>query len=186
MSQRPGPAEEDSRVRLVEALNARLADGLDLWTQVKVAHWNAKGPHFASLRPLFETFALSLANCNDAVAERAATLSGVAHGTARHVASLPRLLEYPGDTWCGPEHVRRLADRFEVFLAGLRESRALGETSGDRATVEIISGVIQAFEKNAWFLRPSRSRRTSSLTTASSPHHEEERAGAGDLLDGVV
>ena len=38
-----------SRARLVEALNARLADGMDLYTQIKVAHWNIKGPHFAHL-----------------------------------------------------------------------------------------------------------------------------------------
>jgi starvation-inducible DNA-binding protein len=155
MYKSPSPLEETARVRLIEGLNARLADGLDLWTQVKVAHWNVKGPQFASLHPLFETFAISLANFNDAVAERAVTLGGVAHGTARHVAAHSRLPEYPGETSRGLDHVRLLAERFDVFLEGLRESRTLGEKTGDTDTVDLLTGVISEFEKNSWFLRAS-------------------------------
>ena len=124
-------------------------------TQVKVAHWNVKGPQFASLHPLFETFAISLAAFNDAVAERAVTLGGVAWGTARHVAAHSKLPEYPGETSKGMDHVRLLAERFDVFLGGLRESRTLGEKAGDVDTVDLITTVISEFEKNSWFLRAS-------------------------------
>jgi|CXWL01.1.fsa_nt_gi starvation-inducible DNA-binding protein len=155
MYQSPSPIEKNARVRLVEDLNARLADGLDLWSQVKVAHWNVKGPQFASLHPLFETFATSLANFNDAVAERAVTLGGLAYGTVRHVSAHSKLPEYPADTTRGMEHVRLLAERFDVFLSGLRETRILGEKSGDVDTVDLITGVISEFEKNTWFLRAS-------------------------------
>lgn len=155
MYQSPSPIEKNTRVRLVEELNGRLADGLDLWSQLKVAHWNVKGPQFASLHPLFETFAVSLANFNDAVAERAVTLGGLAHGTIRHVAAHSRLPEYPADTTRGMDHVRLLADRFDIFLAGLRETRSLGEKSGDVDTVDLVTGVITEFEKNSWFLRAS-------------------------------
>lgn len=155
MYQSPSPIEKNARVRLVDDLNARLADGLDLWSQVKVAHWNVKGPQFASLHPLFETFATSLAVFNDAVAERAVTLGGLAHGTVRHVAAHSKLPDYPANTTRGMEHVRLLAERFDVFLSGLRETRALGEKSGDVDTVDLITGVITEFEKNSWFLRAS-------------------------------
>jgi DNA-binding ferritin-like protein len=47
-----------SRVPSRTARSARLADGLDLHSQIKVAHWNIKGPQFPSLHPLFETFAV--------------------------------------------------------------------------------------------------------------------------------
>jgi starvation-inducible DNA-binding protein len=155
MYQSPSPIEKNTRVRLVEDLNARLADGVDLWSQVKVAHWNVKGPQFPSLHPLFETFAVSLAAFNDAVAERAVTLGGLAHGTARHVSAHSKLPEYPQDTTRGMEHVRLLADRFDIFLAGLRETRTLAEKSGDTDTVDLITSVITEFEKNSWFLRAS-------------------------------
>lgn len=155
MYKSPSPLPEPSRQRLIEALNARLADGLDLWTQVKVAHWNVKGPHFAGLHPLFETFAVSLANFNDAVAERAVTLGGLAAGTARHVAKTSKLLEYPQQTTRDLEHVALLAERLESYVAGLRESRSLAEKESDTDTVDLFTQIVTEFEKNAWFLRAS-------------------------------
>src|SRR5215471_18068394 len=102
----PSRLPEETRRRLIESLNARLADGLDLHGQIKVAHWNIKGPQFASLHPLFETFAVALATHNDTIAERAVTLGGKAYGTARHVAKTSTLADYPQDTTRDLEHVR--------------------------------------------------------------------------------
>src|SRR5262245_9361723 len=86
MYKSPSHLPEDARIQIADQLNARLADGLDLHSQIKVAHWNIKGPQFAALHPLFETFAISLGNFNDAIAERAVTLGARAYGTVRHVA----------------------------------------------------------------------------------------------------
>ena len=40
---------EKTRAVLVELLNARLADSVDLMHQAKEAHWNVKGPSFIAL-----------------------------------------------------------------------------------------------------------------------------------------
>jgi len=155
MYKSPSPLPDAARATLIETLNARLADGLDLHSQIKVAHWNIKGPQFAALHPLFETFAVSLATFNDAVAERAVTLGGVAYGTARHVAATSKLAEYPQDTSRDMDHVRLLAERIEAYLGGARESRTVGERLGDTDTVDLLTGIITLFEKHAWFLRAS-------------------------------
>jgi starvation-inducible DNA-binding protein len=155
MRQSPSQLPEDARAKIADSLNARLADGLDLHSQIKVAHWNIKGPQFAALHPLFESFAVSLAEHNDAFAERAVTLGGTAHGTARHVAKVSKLPEYPQETTRDLEHVKLLAVRIEKFLEGLRESRRVGEQLGDTDTVDIFTQVITEFEKHAWFLRAS-------------------------------
>jgi starvation-inducible DNA-binding protein len=155
MYRSPSPLNEAARVALVATLNERLSDGLDLHSQIKVAHWNIKGPNFAALHPLFETFAVSLANHNDAIAERAVTLGGKAYGTARHVAKASRLPEYPGETTKDLEHVALLAERIEGYLAGLRESRGVAEKQGDTDTVDLLTGIVTEFEKHAWFLRAS-------------------------------
>jgi starvation-inducible DNA-binding protein len=151
----PSQLPEDTRVKIADALNARLADGLDLHGQIKVAHWNIKGPQFAALHPLFETFAVSLAQFNDAVAERAVTLGAKAYGTARYVAKSSRLPEYPQETTRDLDHVKLLAERFEKYLAGVREARGVGEQLGDTDTVDLLTGIVTEFEKNAWFLRAS-------------------------------
>jgi starvation-inducible DNA-binding protein len=151
----PNSLPSDARSRIADTLNARLADGLDLHSQIKVAHWNVKGPQFPSLHPLFETFAVELADHNDAIAERAVTLGGVAYGTSRHVARTSRLPEYPADTAKDSAHVALLAERFDRYLAGLRESRELAESLRDVDTVDLLTGAITGFEKHAWFLRAS-------------------------------
>jgi starvation-inducible DNA-binding protein len=155
MYKSPSKLSEKARGAIAETLNARLADGLDLHGQIKVAHWNIKGPQFPSLHPLFETFAVSLAGHNDEIAERAVTLGGLAYGTARHVAKASRLPEYPQETTRDMEHVRLLAERFETYLEGMRESRGVAEQHGDTDTVDMLTGMISEFEKHAWFLRAS-------------------------------
>src|SRR5215216_148036 len=98
MYKTPSHLPENSRTALIATLNDRLADGLDLHSQIKVAHWNVRGPQFPSLHPLFEQFATQLALHNDALAERAVTLGGIAAGTTRYVAKHSRLADYPADT----------------------------------------------------------------------------------------
>lgn len=92
----------DARAKVTEALNSSLADGLDLYSQIKVAHWNLKGPHFAALHPLFDTLASNALENNDEIAERAVALGALAAGTVRTSAGRSRLAQYPEDvtrTW---------------------------------------------------------------------------------------
>jgi starvation-inducible DNA-binding protein len=44
------PAER--REKLIALLNQHLADTLDLYSQIKQAHWNVKGPQFYQLHEL--------------------------------------------------------------------------------------------------------------------------------------
>lgn len=155
MYKSPSHLSEDTRKKIAATLNDRLADGLDLHMQIKVAHWNIRGPQFAALHPLFETFAVSLAAHNDSIAERAVTLGGRAFGTARHVAKSSRIPEYPQETSRDMEHVKLLAERIETYLGGVLESRGIGEKLGDTDTVDLLTGIVTEFEKHAWFLRAS-------------------------------
>ena len=155
MYRSPSPLPEPSRVKIAEALNSRLADGLDLHSQIKVAHWNIKGPQFAALHPLFESFAVSLATYNDEVAERAVTLGAQAFGTVRHVAKSTKLPDYPQQTSRDMEHVGLLAERISKYLDGVRESRSQAEELRDTDTVDLLTRIVSEFEKHAWFLRAS-------------------------------
>ena len=155
MYQSPSNLSQEARTAIAQALNAVLADGLDLHSQIKVAHWNIKGPQFASLHPLFEEFALSLASHNDEFAERAVTLGAQVYGTVRHAAQTSKLPEYPQDTRRDLEHVKLLAERFELYLGRLREARGRADEHKDIDTVDLLTGTITEFEKHAWFLRAS-------------------------------
>lgn len=153
MYKTPSKLSETARTELISALNARLVDGLDLHSQIKVAHWNVRGPQFPALHPLFETFANQLATFNDSIAERAVTLGGLATGTARHVSKTSRLPDYPQDTTRDLEHVKLLAERFEIYLQGVRDARALAAKNGDDESEGLLTDVVTELEKNTWFLR---------------------------------
>src|SRR5215469_17003147 len=75
-----------TRTRVVELLNARLADAIDLGAQTKHAHWNVKGPNFIALHELFDKVAESVEDQIDTIAERITALGGRAYGTIASVA----------------------------------------------------------------------------------------------------
>jgi starvation-inducible DNA-binding protein len=144
-----------ARGQIAEGLAGALADGLDLHSQIKVAHWNVKGPHFAAFHPLFEGFATALAAFNDEVAERAVTLGARVGGTARGVARASRLEELPAEAVRDLELAALLADRIDQYLDGVRAARGVAEAAGDQDTQDLLTGIVEAFEKNGWFLRAS-------------------------------
>src|SRR2546430_5730711 len=88
---------EQARANIVELLDARLADAIDLQTQMKQAHWNVKGPSFIALHELFDKINEDVEGYVDDLAERVVQLGGIAHGTARSVAKRSGLAEYPAD-----------------------------------------------------------------------------------------
>ena len=152
MKNSPSQIPIDVRKKVCEALRAVLTDGLDLHSQIKVAHWNIKGPQFAALHPLFDTFATDLAVHNDTLAERILTLGTLAVGTARHVAKHSRLPDYPQDLTKDLEHVRLLAERIGAYLVGVRSARDLAMEHKDDDTIDVLTGIGTMFEKHAWFL----------------------------------
>jgi starvation-inducible DNA-binding protein len=147
------PLPEAARARICDALRLALCDAIDLYTQTKVAHWNIKGPQFAALHPLFDSFATGFAQQMDAVAERVLTLGGLAVGTSRHVAKTSRLPEYPQDVTRDLEHTALLRERFDQYAAGLRSARSVAGENGDEDTVDLLTGFVEEVEKHAWFLR---------------------------------
>ena len=109
---------EATRVKVVELLNARLADCIDLQTQTKQAHWNVKGPNFIALHELFDQINEDVEDYVDDIAERAVQLGGVAEGTARRVAERSSLSEYPAKAVDGRSHVEALSSALAAFRRG--------------------------------------------------------------------
>src|SRR3954466_10757859 len=103
------------RTPIVNLLNNRLADAIDLGTQAKQAHWNVKGPNFIALHELFDQINEEVEGYVDEIAERAVQLGGVAEGTARMVAKRSSLAEYPLNATDGRSHVEALSSALASF-----------------------------------------------------------------------
>jgi starvation-inducible DNA-binding protein len=141
-----------TRSKVVELLNARLADAIDLGAQAKFAHWNVKGPNFIALHELFDKVAESVEEHIDTIAERVTALGGTARGTITAVARGTSLKPYPEDTVEGLAHVEALsaalADFGKKVRAGIEEAAKLG----DADTSDLFTGVSRETDKYLWFL----------------------------------
>ena len=143
---------EDTKSKVIEILNARLADTVDLKTQVKHAHWNVKGIHFFQLHELFDSVASHLEDQSDLIAERVTQLGGVANGTARQAAADSTIKEYDFGAVKGEDHVRALVERLGTLANATR--KAIDDTGklGDQATADVFTEITRAADKDLWFL----------------------------------
>ena len=143
----------ESREKLVELLNARLADTLDLYSQVKQAHWNVKGPNFIQLHELYDTVAESVLEFVDEIAERATALGGLATGTVRMAAEASSLDEYPLDAIAGEDTVQVVADRLATYGAAVREAIEVTDSElGDIDTSDLFTEISRSIDKHLWFV----------------------------------
>src|ERR1051325_4749167 len=96
-------------------MNKRLADAVNLQSQMKQAHWNVKGPSFIGLHKLFDEIDEAVESYVDLITERIVQLGGIAEGTARVAAQRSRLEEYPLDIADGADHVAAVAKALSTF-----------------------------------------------------------------------
>jgi starvation-inducible DNA-binding protein len=143
---------DDVKSKLIDLLNARLADAIDVKTQVKHAHWNIKGQQFYQLHLLFDEIAGHVDDAADLIAERAVQLGGVAHGTARIVAKTSSIPEYDLDAVKGEEHIHALVDRLSALANASREAIDQADKLGDKATSDIFTEIVRATDKDLWFI----------------------------------
>lgn len=143
---------EAVRQRMVELLNARLADAADLKSQVKQAHWNVKGPQFLQLHELFDSVAGRIDAQIDEIAERAVQLGGTALGTIRMAAAASTLPEYPFTGTDGWKHTQAVADRLAAYGAKLREAIDKSTEAGDADTADLFTGFSREVDKDLWFV----------------------------------
>ncbi len=143
---------EPARVKVIEVLNARLADCKDLQTQIKQAHWNVKGPHFIGLHELFDKINEAVDEYVDEIAERAVQLGGVAEGTARVVARRSTLPEYPLNIADGHSHVDALSSALAAFGKAARKAIDDTDQLGDKDTADLFTEVSRGIDKWLWFV----------------------------------
>jgi starvation-inducible DNA-binding protein len=142
----------DIRTRSAALLNQRLADAIDLGTQVKQAHWNVRGASFIALHELFDQVAGHVQDQVDLLAERTTALGGVALGTVEVVARSSSLRAYPLDIRDGTEHLQALSSVIADFASKIRA--AIDKTAGwgDATTSDIFTQISREVDQDLWLL----------------------------------
>ena len=143
---------ETTRAKVVELLNARLSDAIDLQTQCKQAHWNVKGANFIALHELFDKVTAGVEEYVDLIAERAVQLGGVVEGTARTAAKRSTLAEYPANLVSGRDHLEALSTTLAAFGKVTRLAIQATAELRDQDTADIFTEVSRGVDKWLWML----------------------------------
>ena len=136
----------------IDALQARLVDGIDLSLNIKQAHWNLKGPQFIGIHLMLDGFRDEMDDYNDKVAERITQLGGTARGTAAAVSSETKLSPYPLDIYAIGDHLAALIDRYASYANAVRENIDETDDAGDAGTSDLFTEVCRGVDKQLWFL----------------------------------
>ncbi|MBP6312131.1 MAG: DNA starvation/stationary phase protection protein Dps [Flavobacteriales bacterium] len=141
-----------TRTQIVQLLNERLADSVDLHMQMKQAHWNVKGPNFIGLHKLFDEIYEATEEYVDKIAERAVMLGGTVYGTARAAVASSKLPEYPKDISNGVDHVEAVTRALSVYAREVRTGIEKAEDLQDADTADLFTEVSRGADKWLWFV----------------------------------
>src|SRR5262249_6913465 len=131
------PAEH--RQPLIALLNLHLANSVDIYSQIKWAHWNVKGKDFYQLHLLFDSIAEHIEDHSDEIAERITAIGGVANGTIREAAAKSSINEADLAAADGPAMIKFLVHNFGHYANALRGAIDEADKLNDPLTVDLFT-----------------------------------------------
>jgi starvation-inducible DNA-binding protein len=158
MSRKNNALPEEQQAKLIELLNRRLADAIDLQLQSRQAYWNVKGPNFMALRELFNKIAEGVEEYADLIAERIVQLGGAAKGTAHAVVDRTSLDGYRLATADGNGHIDALSTTLTDFGRHVRYASEQASELQDADTADIFTEIARGIDKWLWFVQTSQQR----------------------------
>ena len=155
MSKKNNALPEDLQTKLIEILNRRLADAIDLQLQSRQAYWNVKGPNFMALRELFDKVAKGVEEYANLIAERIVQLGGKAEGTAHAIADRSSLDGYRLSSADGKSHIDALSTTLTDFGRHTRYASTQASELKDADTADIFTEIARGIDKWLWFVETS-------------------------------
>ncbi len=155
MPRKNNTLSEERQAKIIEILNRRLADAIDLQLQSRQAYWNVKGPNFLSLRGLFDQVAEGVEEYANQIAGRIALLGGNAEGTAHAVVGRSSLDGYHLASVDGSGHIDALSMTLTDFGRHTRYASAQATELLDADTAALFTEIGRAIDKWLWFVETS-------------------------------
>jgi starvation-inducible DNA-binding protein len=155
MSRQNNALPQEQQAKLIEMLNRRLADTIDLQLQSRQAYWNVKGPHFMALRELFEKVTQGVEEYANLIAVHIVQLGGMAEGTVHAVARRSSLDEHWLATANGQGHSNALSTTLTAYGKHARYASEQATLLQDTDTAAIFTEIARGIDKWLWYVQTS-------------------------------
>ncbi|GGB42216.1 DNA protection during starvation protein [Oceanisphaera marina] len=143
---------DDTAQKMIELLNANLANVIDLTLAGKQCHWNLQGAGFIGVHQLLDETTTRILEISDTIAERVVILGGEPNGLAGRVAKDSVLETYPTGITAVNDHVNALTERYKKVAETLREAIKTAGDAGDEDTADLFTEASRIIDKDAWFI----------------------------------
>ncbi|MFW2177015.1 MULTISPECIES: Dps family protein [unclassified Moraxella] len=135
--------------KIVDQLNAVLANYHLYYMNVRGYHWNVKGSDFFTLHVKFEELYTQLQLQIDEIAERILTLRGTPMHAYSDFTKLAQIKEDKNVTE-GRACVQGVLTGLTMLIGKQREVIEMAETAEDQGTADLLTGYVQEQEKLVW------------------------------------
>lgn len=162
----PGITAKDAGT-MISLLQQRLHALNDLHLTLKHVHWNVVGPHFIAVHEMLDPQVDRVRAMADDVAERMATLGGVAHGTPGALVAERSWQDYSVGRADAIAHLGALDLVYTGVIGDLRAAvKEVGAV--DAATEDLLIGQLRDLEQFQWFVRAHLETSGGTLATADA------------------
>ncbi|MFT6872495.1 MAG: starvation-inducible DNA-binding protein [Roseivirga sp.] len=138
--------------RVVEKLNQLLINYQVHYQNLRLFHWNVKGPFFFILHEKFEELYNEAALKIDEVAERVLALNGIPKGSLKNILANANI-ESHAEIMEANAMVEAIIDANKVLVNNLEDLLKEANEAGDEGTLDIFTSYIQELQKQNWMLK---------------------------------
>lgn len=144
---------------VIAVLDQHIASASVLSVKYKKFHWYVSGPFFKSLHELFDMHYEQLQEVVDDLAERSRAIGGYPVGTTREFMELSLVTDADGTQFSPLEMVEILHADTDKIVDALHQHIELATKDNDPGTADILTSVVQIYQKQGWFLAETKARK---------------------------
>jgi len=144
--------ENSKNSAVVEKLNQLLINYQVHYQNLRLFHWNVKGPFFFVLHEKFEELYLEAATKVDDVAERVLALGGTPKGSLKNILNNADIPSYD-EVLEANDMVNALVDANKVLIKNVSDLLEAAGAVEDEGTLDLFTSYIQELEKQNWMFK---------------------------------
>lgn len=138
--------------KVVESLNQLLINYQVHYQNLRLFHWNVKGPFFFILHDKFEELYREAAEKIDEIAERILALEGTPKGSLKNILKHAEVESY--DEIIDAENmVNAIVTANKALISNLESLLAAANEAEDEGTLDIFTSYIQELQKQNWMMK---------------------------------